>query len=178
MFPNRCIFTNEAVAEHSRVKLASVKVAGAPPILLVTKDECFLSIPLSDTWRRQKIGLWLFLALTLKVIGVCSILGCLFVPAALGLDITESIFIGISGLIYGSVVTFVGFYIPHLEDTVDVNCVYRVQFLKNGLIVIPDPSKDFLKGLPVAKLGWLHGFLDFESILLPDAREKSDEPKL
>ena len=61
-----------------------------------------------------------------------------------------------------------GFLIPHLEDTVDVNCVPRVGFLNGGLLAIDGASPEFLAELPTANAAWYHGIFGVEAIRLPD----------
>ena len=168
VFPDRCIFTNEPVKEHSLVKLANVEAVGMAPLLTVMKDECYLSLPVSDKWRRRKIGRWLAFAFFLKLIGIVFVLGGILVPIFADLGMEKTTASVTMGVMFGSVLLLVGFFIPRLEDTVDVNCIYRVGFLKCGLVIIPGASKAFLEDLPVATTGWLHGFLWFESIKLPD----------
>ena len=169
VFPNRCIFTNEPVDELSHVKVADVQAIGITPLMTTLKNERYLALPLSDARRRRKVRRWLIFAFVLKLIGVGLILGGLLVPWIAGLEIEKTIGIGMCGGAFGGVILLVGFFIPHLEDTVDTNCIYNIGFLKSGLIMIPNVSKDFLDGLPEATAGWLHGFLWIESINLPPA---------
>ncbi|MFT7630723.1 MAG: hypothetical protein ACI87E_001731 [Mariniblastus sp.] len=167
VFPDRCIFTNEPIQEHAYVKLANVDAIGVAPLMAVIKDECYLKVPLSDTWRRRKIGRWLVLALYLKLSGWGLIIGGLLVPWLIALGQDQVMASVMMGLMFGSVLLLVGYYIPHLEDTVDVNCIPRVGFLKSGLLAIAGVSDEFLAELPVAKAAWYHGVFGMESIQLP-----------
>lgn len=169
-FPLRCIFTNEPVAEFSLVKLAHTQANGAAPFLIVSKTEVMINLPLSDTWRRRKIGRWLMVSKVLTWLGLSLIAAGLILPWCLGLDQTKNLVIRLWGIAFGSVFTLVGVMIPKLEDTVDVNCIPRVGFLKSGLLAIDGCSAEFLNELPIASRRWYHGLFGIEAVKIPEQK--------
>lgn len=168
VFPDRCLFTNEPVAEHSPLKLLNVQAVGMSPFLVVRKNECYLHLPVSDTWRQQKAGRWKRLTVCLKGIGLALILGGIVARTTWNIAPETASKAMLTTFMFGSVILFIGCCIPHLEDTADPDCLARVGFLRSGLLVIDGVSKDFLAELPVASAAWYHGILGIEAIRLPD----------
>lgn len=163
VFPMRCIYTNEPVAELTPMKLASVEaIAG----VMIIKKSYVMNLPISDTWRRRKIRFWLLIARTFKWGGWFTVILGPSLSYCFRDDVKTSVNYFVLGIVSTIFLWILSYCIPYLEDTTDVNCIYRVKFYSDGRVCIPWVGRRLLEVLNMAKRGFLHGLMGNEEFVV------------
>lgn len=137
VFPARCIFTNESITHLLPFKIGQIEHSSAGPIGWVSKKTKLEFLPVSPAWMEQQSrrGRTIRLLLFLLSAGLL-ISGCIFNSALIGLGIL-SFMIAVA--------------IPYLSGFNGRQEFYSAAFLDDGKILIPNPSKQFIAGLPELK---------------------------